>query len=204
MIEEEGVTSRTVSTRSETPSECSTTCGSPLSTAPRPSWRSTKAVWSPRYDMALNAGRRQRAKSPGCKSYTKRTPGEYCEPFRLTASLANGYLPAAIETAWRSSSCKGDGDGLGTSWGESRTTSLAQPFTKHLKERRRGHATHLGYHREAGPEATHVAILHSRPTCHTAWWAWVSECAITILGHFFSIFIECIGIHGIWASISRW
>ena len=190
MIEEQGVTSRTVSTRSETPSECSTTCGSPLGTAPRPSWRSTKAVWRPRYDMALSAGRRQRAKSPGCKSSTQRAPGESCESFGLTPSLANGYLPAAIKTAWRPSSCEGDGDGLGTSWGESRTTSLAQPFTKHLKERRRGHATHLGYHPEAGPEPTHVAILHSRPTCHTAWWARVSECAITILGHFFSFLLN--------------
>ena len=28
--------------------------------------------------------------------------------------------------------------------------------------------THLGYHPEVGPEPTHVAILRSRPTCHTA------------------------------------
>ena len=46
---EQGVTSRTVSTRPETPSECSTTCGGLLSRAPRPSWRSTKAVWCPPY-----------------------------------------------------------------------------------------------------------------------------------------------------------
>ena len=154
--------------------------------------------------MALNAGRGERAKSPGCKSSTQRTSGESCESFGLKPSLVNGYLPAAIKTAWRPSSCEGNGDGLGTSWRESRTTSLAQPFTEHLKERRRGHATHLRYHPEAGPEQTHVAILHSRPPCHTEWWARVSECAIKILGHFFFIFIECIVIHGIWVSICRW
>ena len=82
MIEEQGVTSRTVSTRSETPWECSTTCGSPPSTAPRPSWRSTKAVWCPRYDMTLNAGRGQRAKSPGCKSSTQRTLSRILRVFR--------------------------------------------------------------------------------------------------------------------------
>ena len=174
MIEEQRVTSRTVSTRSETPSECSTTCGSPLGTAPRPSWRSTKAVWRPRYDMALNAGRRQRAKSPGCKSSTQRTPGESCQSFGLTPSLANGYLPAAIKTAWRPSSCEGDGDGLGTSWGESRTTSLAQPFTGHLKESAREEdqetpgAELWSQSSEAGAEPTDVAVLRSRPTCHTA------------------------------------
>ena len=137
MIEKQGVTSRTVSTRSETPLECSTTCGSPLSTAPRPSWRSTKAVWCPQYDMALNARRGQRAKSPGCKSFTQRISGESCESFGLTPSLANGYLPAAIKTAWRPSSCEGDGDGLGTSWRESRTIiRTALHWTPEGKEKR--------------------------------------------------------------------
>ena len=34
--------------------------------------------------------------------------------------------------------------------------------------RAQDHATHLGYHPEAGPELTDVAILRSRPTCHTS------------------------------------
>ena len=52
---------RTVSTRPETPSEASTTCGGPLSTALRPSRRSTKAMWCLLYYTALNAGGWQRA-----------------------------------------------------------------------------------------------------------------------------------------------
>ena len=54
--EEQGVTSRTLSTRPETPSECSTMCVGHLSTAKRPSWRSTKVVWCQPYYTALNAG----------------------------------------------------------------------------------------------------------------------------------------------------
>ena len=50
----------------------------------------------------------------------------------------SNYSPAAIKTAWRLSSWEGDVDGLGTSRGESRTTSLAQPLTRHLKESARG------------------------------------------------------------------
>ena len=34
--------------------------------------------------------------------------------------------------------CEGHGDGSNTSWGESRTTSLVQPFIRHLKESTRG------------------------------------------------------------------
>ena len=42
------------------------------------------------------------------------------------------------QDSMETSSCEGDGDGLGTSWGESRTTSLAQSFNGHLKESARG------------------------------------------------------------------
>ena len=56
----------------------------------------------------------------------------------LTPSPTNSHLPAAIKTAWRPSLCEGDGDGLSTSWGESRITSLAQPFTGNLKGSARG------------------------------------------------------------------
>ena len=134
---------------------------------------------------------RQRATSPNCQSSTQRTSRESCKSFGLTPSPTNSYSPAAIKTAWRPSSCEGDGDGLGTSWGESRTTSLAQPFTGHLKESARGEyqetpgaelwrqssrpCNTLGYHPEAGPAPTDVAILRSRPKCHTANWAWISE-----------------------------
>ena len=183
MIEEQGVTSRTVSTRSETPSECSTTCGSPLSTAPRPSWRSTKAVWCPRYDMALNAGRGERAKSPGCKSSTQRTSGESCESFGLTPSLANGYLPAAIKTAWRPSSCEGDGDGLGTSWGESRTTSLAQPFTGHLKESARGEDRETPgaelWRQSSRPCILHLEYIRKLAQNPQTWWSFVATLRAT-------------------------
>ena len=41
-MEEQGITSRTVSTRPDTPSEYSTTCGGPLTTAQRPSWEDLK------------------------------------------------------------------------------------------------------------------------------------------------------------------
>ena len=137
-MEEKEVTSRTVSTRPETPLECSTTCEGPLNTAPRPSWRSTKAVWCPPYYTALNAGGWQRVTSPSCQSSIQRTSGESCKSFGLTPSPTHNYSPAAIKTAWRLSSWEGDVDGLGTSRGESRTTSLAQPFTRHLKESARG------------------------------------------------------------------
>ena len=87
---------------------------------------------------ALNAGGWQRATSPSCQSSTQRTSGESYKSFGLTPSPINSYPQAAIKTAWRPSSCEGDEDGLGPSWGESRTTSLAQPFTGHLKESARG------------------------------------------------------------------
>ena len=165
---------RTVSTRPETPSEASTTCGGPLSTALRPSRRSTKAMWCLLYYTALNARGWQRATSPSCQSSTQKTSGESCKPFGLTLSPTNSYSPGAIKTAWRTSSWEGDGDGLGTSWGESRTTSLAQPFTGYLNESAREEdqetpgAELWSQSSEAGPEPTDVAILRSRPTCHTA------------------------------------
>ena len=141
MMEEQGITSRTVSTRPDTPSEYSTRCGGPLTTAQRPSWEDLKIYQScvmSTYYMALNAGGWQRATSPSCQSSTHRTSGESCESFGLTPSPTNSYSPAAIKTAWRPSSWEDDGDGLGTSWGESRTISLAQPFTGHLRESARG------------------------------------------------------------------
>ena len=137
-MEEQGVTSRTVSTGPEKPSQCSTMCGIPLSLAPRPSWRSTKAVWCPPYYMALNAGGWQRVTSPSCQSSTQRISGESCKSFGLTPSPTNSYSPTAIKTAWRPSSWEDNGDRLGTSRRESRTTSLTQPFTGHLKQSTRG------------------------------------------------------------------
>ena len=71
-MEEQGVTSGTVLTKPDKPLECSTTCRGPLSTAPRPSWRSTKAVWCPPYYTALNAGGWQRATSPNCQSFIQK------------------------------------------------------------------------------------------------------------------------------------
>ena len=35
--------------------------------------------------------------------------------------------------------------------------------------------TQLGYHPEAGPETSDMAILLSHPMCHMASWAWMSE-----------------------------
>ena len=90
-MEEQGVTSRTVST----------TCGGPHSTAPRPSWRSTKAVRFPPYYKALNAAGWQRAASSSCQSSTQGTSGESCTSFGLTPSPINSYSLNAIKTAGR-------------------------------------------------------------------------------------------------------
>ena len=183
-MEEQGITSRTVSTRPDTPSEYSTRCGGPLTTAQRPSWEDLKIYQScvmSTYYMALNAGGWQRATSPSCQSSTHRTSGESCESFGLTPSPTNSYSPAAIKTAWRPSSCELDwarheeragqhhshSPSLDT-WRKAQEEKTKKHLAPNCGGRAQDHATHLGYHPEAGPEPTDEAILRSRPTCHTA------------------------------------
>ena len=71
-------------------------------------------------------------------SSTQRTTEESCKSFCPIPSPTYSYSPAAIKTACWPLTCEGDGDGSDTSWGESRTTSLVQPFIRHLKESTRG------------------------------------------------------------------
>ena len=71
-------------------------------------------------------------------SLPHRTTEESCKSFGPIPSPTYSYSPAAIKTACWPLTCEGDGDGSDTSWGESRTTSLVQPFIRHLKESTRG------------------------------------------------------------------
>ena len=174
-MEEQGVTSRTVST----------TCGGPHSTATRLSWRSTKAVRFPPYYNALNAAGWQRATSSSCQSSTQGTSGESCTSFGLTPSPINSYSLNAIKTAWRphhhakamemdwtrheerAGQHHSHSPSLDT-WRKAQEGKTKKHVAPNCGGRAQDHATHLGYHPEAGPEPADVAILRSRPTCHTS------------------------------------
>ena len=68
-------------------------------------------------------------------------------------------------------------------WRKVQEGKTKEHLTPNCGGRAQDHATHLGYHPEAGPEPTDVAILRSRPTCHTAWvseWLTIDILALTI------------------------
>ena len=108
-------------------------CRGPLSTAPRPSWRSTKAVWC----QPFLYGYMTESDIIKLSVFHTKNLRRILQIF-WPDTISNQQLLAHCNQDNMETIIMGRAMEMGTSWGKSRTTSLTQPFTGHLKESARG------------------------------------------------------------------